>query len=170
MTVPTWVPALLAAALLAGCGGAPPPAAPPPPASVDVTLRADADTNAGPDGKGAPVAIRLYQLAGPAAFEAAPFFSLFDKDADALKADLVKRDDVLLPPGRTMTLALAPEDKVRAIGVFAGFRDYEHVVWRAVVAVPPHQASVLTVTAGRAGITAKIAPAAKAAAAKAPAP
>ncbi len=142
--------------MLAGCGGPPPAAV--PPTLVSATASAAADANAGPDGAGAPVAIRIYQLAGPAAFEGAQFFALFNGDADALKGDLVKRDDLLLPPGQSRTLALAPEDRVHAIGVLAAFRDYEHVTWRAVVAVPAHQSSLLTIEAGRAGVTARIGP------------
>ena len=53
--------------VLAGC--APPP--PPPPTVVNVRASAAADANATPDGKGAPVAIRVYQLASKAGFEGA---------------------------------------------------------------------------------------------------
>ena len=73
------------------------------------------------------------------------------RDAATLQADLVKRDDLLMAPGTTRTLTLMPESRVHAIGVFAAYRDYEHVTWRAVVAVPAQQTSALSVTAnGRA--------------------
>lgn len=140
---------------LAACGPAPPP-----PTLVDVSASATADANAaGGGGGGAPVSLRVYQLASPAGFEAAQFFPLFNGDAAVLKDDLVKRDDLLLAPGQSRTLSLAPPDRAHAIGVFAAYRDYEHVTWRAVVAVPPNVRSTLTVVADKAGITARIAPA-----------
>lgn len=149
-----WI--LAATAALAACSPAPPP-----PTLVAVKATAEADANAGPDGRGAPVSIRIYQLASPAGFEGAQFFQLFNGDAATLKDDIVKRDDLLLAPGTSKDLPLAPTDKVKAIGVFGAFRDYENAAWHAVVTVPPHESSVLTVTATKAGVTAKITPAKK---------
>lgn len=146
---------LLLLLALAACGGPPPV----PPTLVAATATASPDANAAAgSGAGAPVSLRIYQLVSPAAFEAAQFFSLFNNDAAALKDDLVKRDDLLLAPGQSKSLALAPADRVTAIAVFAAYRDYENVAWRAVVTVPPHLSSTLTVTAGKAGVTASIEP------------
>lgn len=144
--------ALFGALLLAGCAAPPPP--PPPPATVAVTASAAADANGG-----APVALRVYQLASPAGFEAAQFFPLFNGDAALLKDDLVRRDDLLLAPGQSRTLALSPPERAKTIGVFAAFRDYEGRAWRVALPVPPNQASALTVTAGAAGLDARIGPA-----------
>ena len=91
------------AAALAGCGGPPPP----PPTLVSVTITAEPRSN-----NGAPLSLRVYQLASPVAFEAAQFFPLYNGDAALLKDDLIKRDDVLLAPGQSKTLALKPTDKV----------------------------------------------------------
>ncbi len=148
-TIRRWLWAALGL-VLAGCGGAPPPA---PPTVVNATVVTAANTNGA-----APVALRIYQLASPTGFDGAQFFQLFDKDAATLKADLVKRDDLLMAPGTSRTLALMPEDRVHAVGIFAAYRDYEHATWHAVVAVPAHQTSVLTVQADNAGVTAAIAP------------
>lgn len=137
------------AAFLAGCA-----APPPPPTLVSVTITTDAASN-----DGAPLSLRVYQLASPAGFDAAQFFPLFNGDAALLKDDLVKRDDVLLPPGQSKTLPLTLPDRVKAIGVFGGYRDYESKTWHTVTPVPPHESSVLTVTSGTSGLSAKIAPA-----------
>ena len=147
------VAAITALAGLAGCGSPPPPV---PPTLVNATISAGPDVNAGPNGAAAPVAVRIYQLVSPAGFAGAQFFPLFNGDAAVLKDDLVKRDDLLLAPGQSTTLALKPEDRAHAIGVFAAYRDYEHVDWRAMADIPAHQTSTLTVTAGKAGVTAKI--------------
>ena len=145
---------LLLLSALAACGPAPPP-----PTLVEAAASATADANAAAGGGGgSPVSLRIYQLVSPAGFEAAQFFPLFNGDAGVLKDDLVKRDDLLLAPGQSKTLSLAPPDRAKAIGVFAAYRDYEHVTWRAVVTVPPNVRSTLTVVADQAGVTAKIAP------------
>ena len=137
----------LAPAGLAGCGAPPPP----PPTVIQATIAAAAGVNGG-----APVALRIYQLVSPAGFQGAQFFPVFEKDKATLKDDLVKRDDVLLAPGGSKTLTLMPEDRAHAIGVFGAYRDYEHVAWQAVIDIPAHQTSTLTVTAGPAGVTAAI--------------
>lgn len=134
-------------------------APPPPPTVVDASISASKDANAGSNGTGEPVAVRIYQLVSPAGFQGAQFFELFDKDKDKLGPDLVKRDDLLLAPGQSKHLVLKPEDRAHAIGVFAGYRDYEHVTWRAVVDIPAHATSALKVTLGTSGVTAKIEPA-----------
>jgi len=138
-------------ALLAGCAAPPPP---PPPTVVTATVTAEAGAN-----DGAPVAVRLYQLAAPAGFEAAGFFPLFNGDAAVLKDDLVRRDDVLLAPGASRTLTLNPPDRAAAIGVLVAFRDHEPRTWRAVVPVPRNASSTLTATVAPAGVTVRIAPA-----------
>ena len=138
------------AAALAGCGGPPPP----PPTLVSVTITADAHSN-----DGAPLSLRVYQLASPVAFEAAQFFPLYNGDAVLLKDDLVKRDDVLLAPGQSKTLALTPSDRTKSIGILGAYRAYETLTWRTVTPVPPHESSVLTVVSGMAGLSASIAPA-----------
>lgn len=140
------VPVLLA--VLAGCAAPPPP----PPTVVALTLSAAANANPDPAGQGAPVVIRVYQLASTAAFGNAEFFDLFNQDAATLKSDLVKRDDIVLAPGQTKTTTLMPTDQVKAIGIFAGYRDYAHAVWRGSVEVPAHKTTKATVTAGPAGI------------------
>lgn len=141
---------------VAACGGGAPPV---PPTLVTVVASASEDANAAAGGgTGAPVSLRVYQLASPAGFEAAPFFPLFNGDATVLKDDLVRRDDLLLAPGQSKALPLAPADRVTAVGVFAAYRDYENVAWRAVVAVPAHVRSRLVVMAGKAGVTARIEP------------
>ncbi len=147
--------ALSAAALLAGCGSPPPPV---PPTLVNASVTAEPDVNAGPDGAAAPVVVRVYQLVSPAGFGGAQFFPLFNGDAAVLKDDLVKRDDLLLAPGQSKTLALKPEDRVHAVGVFAAYRDYEHVTWHAVTDIPAHQTSTLTVRVGKAGVSMTIEP------------
>ena len=135
------------AAALAACA-----APPPPPTTVALTLTATPDANATPDGKGAPVALRVYQLAATTGFTGAEFFDLFNQDQATLKTDLVRRDDITLAPGQSRTLTLQPSDQVKTIGLFAAYRDYAHATWRASADVPAHRTTTITVLVGRTGI------------------
>jgi type VI secretion system protein VasD len=147
-------------AAVAGCGGPPPP---PPPTIVTLTLTATPDVNPTPAGptsasEGAPVVLRIYQLASTSAFTGAEFFPLFNQDQASLGPDLIKRDELILVPGQTKTLTLTPTDAVKAIGVFAAWRDFQHATWRGHVDVPPHQTTKITVRAARDGISVTVQP------------
>jgi type VI secretion system protein VasD len=141
--------ALVFTASLAGCGAPPPP---PPPTVVALTLAASPDANQTAAGQGAPVALRVYQLASTSAFTGAEFFQLYSQDQATLGPDLVKRDDITIPPGGSQSITVTPLDTVKAIGVFAAYRDYASVVWRVTMPVAPHKTTTVTITAGRAGL------------------
>lgn len=144
------VAALAMTALGAGCSPPPPP---PPPTVVNLTLVAAPDVNPTPSGAGAPIALRVYQLGSVNAFNGAEFFQLFNQDQATLGADLVKRDDLIVPPGGKSALSLTPMDPVKAVGVFATYRDYAGSVWRVSAPVVPHATNEITVTAGRTGLS-----------------
>jgi type VI secretion system protein VasD len=138
-------------AAIAACSSPPPP--PPAPTVVAVKLTAAAGVNATQSGQGAPVVVRIYQLASPAAFEGAEFFRLYNLDTAALGADLVKKDEYLLAPGETRSVTLTPPEQVHTIGVFAAYRDFRTATWRVTAAVPAHQTTNLAVLAGPAGVS-----------------
>ena len=112
------------------------PPKPPPPTVVELTLTATPDVNPTPSGQGAPIqgaplVVRVYQLGSTSAFTGAEFFPLFNQDQATLGTDLVKRDELTLVPGQTKTLTLTPTEPVKAVGVFAAYRDFQHATWRA---------------------------------------
>ena len=140
-----WLLALMLG--LAGCAKDPPP-----PTIVNVSLSAAQTANATADGAGAPVLVRIYQLGSKVAFDQGEFFRIYKDDAAALGPDLVKKDQLMLRPGASETLPLKPAEAVHAIGVFAAYRDFQNVTWRASAAVPTSQTTNITVTVGRQGI------------------
>ena len=136
---------------LAGCGDKPPP--PPPPTIVNLQLSATGSANQTPDGKGAPVNVRVYQLGSAAAFDGAEFFPLFRTDKTTLGTDLVKKDEYLLTPDAPVKSAsISPMEPVKVIGVFAAYRDFQKVAWRATAEVPAHKTTTMTITADRDGV------------------
>jgi len=145
--------AIAGIALLSGCAAPPPP--PPPPTIVNITLKAAPDANRSASGGGAPLGVRVYQLGTAANFNNAEFFQLYQADAATLTSDLVKREDFMLNPGQTKTDTITLDPPVHAIGIFAGFRDYQNATWRGSADVPPHRTTNITVEAGAAGLTVK---------------
>jgi type VI secretion system protein VasD len=143
---------LLTAMLLTiatGCSGPPPP---PPPTVVKAEVTAAMNVNLTPDGQGAPVETRVYQLGTKTVFDGAEFFPLYKADTATLGPDFVKKDQFLLIPGGAKTLTLSPPDTVHAIGVFAAYRDFANSKWRASVEIPAHQTTTITITMDNAGI------------------
>jgi type VI secretion system protein VasD len=141
---------LAIAALLALSSCGPPP--PPPPTIVNAQVTAGADVNATQDGKGAPLAVRVYQLGSKAGFEGAEFFRLYNADTATLGPDLVKKEEFVLTPGGSKSLSLTPTDQVKSIGVFGAYREFQTVVWRATADVAPNKTVNLVITADKAGI------------------
>ncbi len=130
---------------------------------VALTLTASGNDNAAtPGGPGAPVQIRIYQLAAPGSFANAEFFQVFGQDKTVLGPDLIKRDDVTLAPGQTTTLTLSPTDPAKVLAVFAAYQNFQGLTWRATTPIPPHQTTAVTVTAGATGVAIAKPPAAAA--------
>jgi type VI secretion system protein VasD len=133
---------LAAAAFAAGC------ASKPVVTPVALTLSAGADANPDVRGRASPLTVRVYALKSPGPFEAADFFSLFDKDQATLGAELVQREELLLRPGESRKLDLVLPADARAIGVLAAYRDLERSRWREVRAVEAGKPLALAVGFG----------------------
>jgi len=93
-----------------------------------------------------------------AGFEGAEFFRLYNADAATLGPDLIKKEEFVLTPGGSKTLALTPTDPVKAIGVFGAYREFQTVVWRATADVAANKTINLAVTADKAGIKIVVTP------------
>jgi type VI secretion system protein VasD len=137
--------ALLAALLaLGGCAGAPPP---PKPTVVSATVQASANVNPDSRKRASPVVVRVFELKSSAAFDAADFLSLFERDQATLAAEMGSREEFTLRPGdsKPWEKTLAPD--VRFIGVIAAFRDIERARWKVLVPVKPNMRNVVTIKA-----------------------
>jgi type VI secretion system protein VasD len=151
--------AVLGGGLIVALAGCSPPPPPPPPTVVQLTMTASQDVNPSASGQGTPVQVVVYQLASATSFNGAEFFQLFNQDQTTLGADLIKRDQYTLAPGKSQNATLSPTDPVKMLGVFAAYQNFQGVTWRGSVPIPAHQTTNVTVTAGKAGITVTAAPA-----------
>jgi type VI secretion system protein VasD len=117
---------LLAFALGVGC------ATKPVVSPVQITIEASADVNPDSRKRASPITVRVYGLKASSPFEAADFFSLFEKDQATLGADMVMREEMLLRPGESKVLTLTLSPEVKSIAYFAAYRDLDQAKWRGV--------------------------------------
>jgi type VI secretion system protein VasD len=142
--------ALGTALLLSACAG------PPKPASVTGTIQASAQINPSASKRPSPLSIRVYELKSVAAFNAADFMSLYQRDQAALAADMVAKEEFFMEPGETKSFAKTLAPDTRFIGVVAAYRDLEHAKWRSVVAIQPNQPQKIVVRVGELSVEAAI--------------
>ncbi|MGB0129437.1 MAG: type VI secretion system lipoprotein TssJ [Rhodocyclaceae bacterium] len=131
------------AAAVAGCAS--PPPKPPPPTIVQASVEVAPNVNPDSRGRASPIVVKVFELKTLATFNSADFFSLFEKDKDALGAELLARDELQLKPKDSRKFERTMQPDTRYVGVIAGFRDLERANWRAAVAVPLQQTTPVTI-------------------------
>ena len=144
-----WAVFAVLLAVLAACAKPPPIPPPKPPLVVparnlEISIQADAGVNPDARNRPAPVVIRIYELRAPVAFEAADFFSLFDRDQATLGNDLMTREEIQLRPGDTLKRVSELKPEARVLGVVSAYRDLEHSVWRGTYVLPEPPAATTT--------------------------
>lgn len=141
----------LVALALAGCASAPKPT------QLAATLQASESVNPSSSERPSPLLLRVYELKTAAAFNAADFMSLYQRDKAELGADLVAKEEFTLAPGESRKFARTLAPDTRFLGVVAAFRDVEHARWRSIVAVQPGKMHTLVIKAGRLSVEAALA-------------
>ena len=121
-------------AVIAGCASGPPK-----PAQVTGTIQASAQVNPSTTHRPSPLQVRVYELKSAAAFSAADFMSLYQRDQAELGGDMLAKDEFILAPGESKPYVKTLAPDTRFIGVLAAFRDIEHARWRSIVPIKPGQ-------------------------------
>ncbi len=95
-------------------------------------------TNVNPDhqGRPSPVVVKIYHLKKIKTFQAADFFSLYDKGKKVLGDDLIFVEERELHPGLNYYFSTSVAPKAQYVAVIAEFRDIEKSQWRVVTKVP----------------------------------
>lgn len=127
---------------LAGCASAPKP---PRPTLVKATLQASTAANPDLRERASPLVLRLYELKSAAAFDAADFLSLYDRDQATLGAEMLGREEFTLRPGGMQRWDKAVGPEVRFIGVIAAFRDIERARWKTLIALQPNLSNTVAI-------------------------
>jgi type VI secretion system protein VasD len=162
--------------LVGACASTPAPApAPPPPAPVvldpvtlQVTLVATDDVNPDARGRASPLSVRISELRSRSAFDAADFFSLYDREQATLGTELLSKEQYILRPGDTQGYTRKAQGETRFLAVVAAYRDLEGSIWRVAAGIAPPAPPVrgrpparqpITIRFGRAGIQMEVSPA-----------
>lgn len=101
-----------------------------------VTFDVAADVNPDIRGRPSPIVLKVFQLKSASAFESAEFFALQDKPDNALGAQLLSVDRMILRPGEVRTIRYTGNAEARAIGIVAEYRSLETNRWRLTLALP----------------------------------
>ena len=120
--------ALPTLAAIASCG-------PPPPAAVDLTVRASPDLNRNQAGTPLSVAVRLYSLTDRGRFATADAYALLEREQAVLGDERAGSEEIVIRPGETRKITLAPKPGVRYLGVAVLFHDIDRARWRALAPI-----------------------------------
>jgi len=132
-----------AGAFVAACASAPPPQQQPvapvvlDPVTLQVTLIASADVNPDVRGRASPLSVRIFELRSRSAFDAADFFSLYDREQATLGTELLAKEQYILRPGDTQGYTRKAQGESRFLGVVAAYRDLEGSTWRVAAGIAP---------------------------------
>jgi len=117
-----------ALALVASCG-------PPPPAAVDLAIKASPDLNPNAAGTPLSVAVRLYSLNDRARFATADAYGLMSRENAVLGDERAGSEEIVVRPGETRNVTMAPKPGVRYLGVAVLFHDIDRAQWRAIAPI-----------------------------------
>ncbi len=134
--------AVLVLLALAGCA-----AGPPKPTQVKATLQASATMNPDVRKRASPLVVRVYELKSSAAFDAADFLSLYERDQATLAAEMAGREEFTLRPGESQPWEKTVGPEVRFIGVMAAYRDIERARWKALIPLKASAKNVIVIKA-----------------------
>jgi type VI secretion system VasD/TssJ family lipoprotein len=119
---------------LLGRGGGAPGAGGDPPTTMDVTVSAADRLNPDDGGQPLPTVVRLYLLGSAAKADLVSYEELY-RGAEALGADVLAADELVLSPGETAKKRLAADKPARALLAVGVFRRPTGTSWRAIVPV-----------------------------------
>jgi type VI secretion system protein VasD len=117
-----------ALALVASCG-------PPPPAAVDLAIKASPDLNRNQAGTPLSVAVRLYSLNDRSRFATADAYGLMSRENAVLGDERAGSEEIVMRPGETRNVTMAPKPGVRFLGVAVLFHDIDRAQWRAIAPI-----------------------------------
>jgi len=99
----------------------------------------DADINPDDTKTPSPLFIRLYELKSPKMFTKANFIDLFERDKEALGADMINKQKLKrIKPGegREENFVLSKETKY--VGLYAEFLQYRNAAYKVIIPVTPN--------------------------------
>ena len=117
-----------------------------PPRSVAMRLHASPNLNAGAGKQAYALAVRIYKLRQPAAFQRMPFDSFLSQhsEREQLGNDLLEVKEVMLIPGQHYEIVEKTSREAYYIGVVALFRNPAENRWRVLTPAAAAEKSGIT--------------------------
>jgi type VI secretion system protein VasD len=116
------------------------------PTMFSVSLNAAERVNVDARKRSTPVVVRVYLLKNATAFEAADFFSLYEREQEVLGDALVWREEVVIQPGETRTLEMRKAGDGKVLAVLAAFRQVDRATWRASTQLVEHRTNLIALS------------------------
>jgi len=128
---------ILAGVMLTACGSlSPSPPGQREPTELELLIEASERLNPDPQGRAAPILLRIYELRSADAFQEADFFALYQRDRATLGSEALVVDQFILRPGQAQMLHRQAHPETRYIGVVAGYRELPISTWRVLYRLP----------------------------------
>jgi type VI secretion system protein VasD len=115
---------------------------------VELTIKAGPDLNMNRAGTPLAVAVRLYGLTARARFTSADAYALMDRDRAVLSDEGMRLEEIVVRPGETRKVMLAPKPDVRFLGAIVLFQDIDRSQWRAVAPIAASGSTRLVLAIG----------------------
>lgn len=120
--------------------------------SVNLSIASQPNVNPDHSGRPSPIIVKMYELRSDLAFKQLDFQTLFEKPVQALGADLIAADEIVLVPGEARKVAYMPSPDTRYVGLIGGFRQMERSHWREVRPVDSESGNLICVELNDASI------------------
>jgi type VI secretion system protein VasD len=78
----------------------------------------------------------VFELRSGSTFESRDFFALQSDPQQALQADLLNVEQIVLRPGQAHTFKRPGDLQATAVGVVVGYRELDASVWRVLLPLP----------------------------------
>lgn len=138
----------LAAFALHSCGGKPKKPPTVEKTRLDAQVIAAQDVNQDKAGRSLPIVVRIYELKTLGGIQSADFYSLYDREAEALGADLVAREELNLRPGQQHQIKRETAPETLYLGVMGAFKAIDSAQWKAVHPLAPGKENKIEIHLG----------------------
>lgn len=101
-----------------------------------ITFLVDADVNPDDNKTPSPLFVRMYELKSPNMFNKANFIDIFERDAEALGADMITKQRLKhIRPGETREADFVLNKETKYVGLYAEFLRYKNSKYKLVIPV-----------------------------------
>jgi len=100
-----------------------------------LTLKAASDVNPGPQGRAAPITVKVYELSSRNTFDNLDFNAAFSNASVFLSDELLSAGEWVILPGASVGHRIQLKKNAKYIAVVAAYRDIDKAKWKLVYPV-----------------------------------